>query len=50
MKSMIYMNSIHPIETHDSTTMENVMGLVVGGQGLHEGYDQRILLLINPCP
>jgi len=46
----IYMNSIHPMETHDSATVDNATGLVVGGEALDDGYNRRILPPINPRP
>ena len=38
-QSMIYMNNIHPMETHDSATVDNATGLVVGGEALDDGYN-----------
>ncbi|KAJ8435759.1 LOW QUALITY PROTEIN: hypothetical protein Cgig2_003181 [Carnegiea gigantea] len=49
-QNMIYMNNIHPMETHDSTTVDNAVGMVVGGEALDDGYNRRILPLINPRP
>ncbi|KAJ8443111.1 hypothetical protein Cgig2_030879 [Carnegiea gigantea] len=49
-QNMIYMNNIHPIETHDSATLDNATGLVAGGEALDDGYNQRILPLLNPRP
>ncbi|KAJ8435614.1 hypothetical protein Cgig2_012268 [Carnegiea gigantea] len=46
----IYMNNIHPMETHDLATMDNAIGLVVGGEALDDGYNRRILPPINPRP
>ncbi|KAJ8432093.1 hypothetical protein Cgig2_001174 [Carnegiea gigantea] len=46
----IYMNSILPMETHDSATVENAIGLVVGGDALDDGYNRTILPPINPRP
>ena len=49
-QSMIYMNNIHPMETHDSATVDNATGLVVGGEALDDGYNRRILPPLNPRP
>ncbi|KAJ8444428.1 hypothetical protein Cgig2_005950 [Carnegiea gigantea] len=49
-QNTIYINSIHPMKTHDSATMDNAKGLVVGGEALDDGYDRRILSPINPRP
>jgi len=49
-QNTIYMNNIHPIETHDLATMDNSTGLVVGGEALDDGYNRRILPSINPRP
>ncbi|KAJ8425904.1 hypothetical protein Cgig2_012672 [Carnegiea gigantea] len=38
-QSTIYMNSTHPMETHDSATVDNATGLVVGGEALDDGYN-----------
>ncbi|KAJ8433774.1 hypothetical protein Cgig2_025937 [Carnegiea gigantea] len=46
----IYMNSIHLMETHDSATVDNATGLVVGGEALDDGYNRRILPPINSRP
>ena len=46
----IYMNSIYPMETHDSATVDNATGLVFGREALDDGYNRRILPPINPCP
>ena len=49
-QSMIYMNSIHPMETHGSTTVDDATGLVVGREALDDGYNRRILPSLNPRP
>jgi len=36
---MMYMNSMHPMETHDSATVDNATGLVVCGEALDDGYN-----------
>ncbi|KAJ8437858.1 hypothetical protein Cgig2_002992 [Carnegiea gigantea] len=46
----IYMNIIHSMETHDSATVDNATGLVIGGEALHDGYNRRILPPLNPRP
>ncbi|KAJ8432866.1 hypothetical protein Cgig2_033871 [Carnegiea gigantea] len=38
-QNTIYMNSLHPMETHDSATVDNAMGLVIGGEALDDGYN-----------
>ena len=38
------------METHDSATVDDVTGLVVGGEALDDGYNRRILPSINPRP
>lgn len=35
-QNKIYMNSKHPMEMHDSSTVDNAMGLVVGGEALDD--------------
>ncbi|KAJ8435885.1 hypothetical protein Cgig2_010918 [Carnegiea gigantea] len=47
-QNMMYMNSIHPMEMHDSTAVDNATRLVVGGEVLDDGYNRRMLLPINP--
>ncbi|KAJ8446519.1 hypothetical protein Cgig2_027481 [Carnegiea gigantea] len=49
-QNMIYMNSIHPMETHDSATLDNATGLVIGGEVLDDGYNRRIRPPVNPRP
>ncbi|KAJ8430880.1 hypothetical protein Cgig2_011343 [Carnegiea gigantea] len=49
-QSTIYMNSIHPMEMHDSATVDNTTGLFVGGEALDDGYNRRILSPLNPRP
>ncbi|KAJ8431233.1 hypothetical protein Cgig2_020778 [Carnegiea gigantea] len=49
-QNTIYMNSIHPMEMHDSTTVDNARGLVVGGKALDDRYNRRILLPLNSHP
>ena len=46
-QNMIYMNNIHPMEMHDSATVDNATGLVVGGKALDDGYNRRILLPLS---
>jgi len=47
-QNTIYIKSIHPMETHDSTTLDNAKGLVIGVEALDDGYNRIILPLINP--
>ncbi|KAJ8421196.1 LOW QUALITY PROTEIN: hypothetical protein Cgig2_011715 [Carnegiea gigantea] len=49
-QNTIYINNTHPIETHDSATVDNATGLVVEGEALDDGYNRRILPPINPRP
>ncbi|KAJ8430892.1 hypothetical protein Cgig2_003885 [Carnegiea gigantea] len=49
-QSTIYMNSIHPMETHDFATVDDATGLLVGGEALDDGYNRRILPPLNPHP
>ncbi|KAJ8432415.1 hypothetical protein Cgig2_013829 [Carnegiea gigantea] len=49
-QSTIYKNSIHPMETHDSATVDNAASLVVSGEALDDGYNRRILPPLNPRP
>ncbi|KAJ8424005.1 hypothetical protein Cgig2_032389 [Carnegiea gigantea] len=49
-KSTIYMNSIHPMKMHDSATVDNATGVVVGGEALDDGYNRIILPPLNPRP
>ena len=46
----MYMNAIHPLETHDSTHVDQRTGQVVGGHDMDVGYNRRILPPINPRP
>ena len=45
---LVCMNVIHPMETYDMATVGDNTGAVVGGEGLNEGYNRRILPPINP--
>jgi len=38
------------MKTHNSTTMDNAMGLIVGREALDKGFNRRILPPINSCP
>ncbi|KAJ8435605.1 hypothetical protein Cgig2_016429 [Carnegiea gigantea] len=38
-QNMIYINSIHLIEMHDSIIMDNGTSLVIGGEALDNGYN-----------
>jgi len=49
-QSTIYMNSIHPMEMHDSATINNATGLVVGEEALDDRYNRGILPPLNPHP
>ncbi|KAJ8421945.1 hypothetical protein Cgig2_006416 [Carnegiea gigantea] len=44
----IYMNVIHPMETHDTGVVDGDTGLVVGGDDLDEDFNRRILPPKNP--
>ena len=44
------MNSIHPMETHNSVTVDNATGLVVGREALDDRYNRRILPPLSPRP
>ena len=44
----IYMNAIHPMETHDTGVVDGDTGLVVGGDDLDEDFNRRILPPKNP--
>jgi len=44
----IYLNSIHPMETHDSTEVDDGTGMVIGGEELDDGFNRRILPPNNP--
>ncbi|KAJ8425181.1 hypothetical protein Cgig2_010790 [Carnegiea gigantea] len=44
----IYMNVIHPMETHDTGVVDGDTGLVVGGNDLDEDFNRRILPPKNP--
>ena len=47
---MIYLNVIHPMETHDSGVVDDNTGLVVGGDELDEDFNMRILPPKNSQP
>jgi len=49
-QNTMYMNSIHPMETHDSATMNNATGLLADREALDDEYNRRILLPFNPRP
>jgi len=49
-QAIVYMNVIHPLETHDSAHVDHATGQVVGGAELDDGYNRRILPPINPRP
>jgi len=40
---MIYLNDIHPMETHDSGVVDDNTGLEVAGDELDEDFNRRIL-------
>ena len=44
----IYMNAVHPMETHDTRVVDGGTGLVVGGDDLDEDFNRRILPPKNP--
>ena len=43
-----YVNTIHPMETHDIGYVDDRMGCVVGGKAVDEDFNWRILLPKNP--
>jgi len=43
-----YMNSVHPMETHDVATVDERTGRVIGGEVLDDEFNHRILPPINP--
>jgi len=47
-QAIVYMNAIHPLETHDSVHVDHWTGQVVEGEELDDGYNRRILPPINP--
>ncbi|KAJ8432233.1 hypothetical protein Cgig2_024388 [Carnegiea gigantea] len=46
----IYMNNIHPTETHDLANVDNRTGGVIGGHKLDEDYNRRIIPPQKPRP
>jgi len=49
-QKVIYLNAIHPMETHDSGVVDDNTGLVVGGDELNEDFNRRILPPKNSRP
>ena len=49
-KKIIYLNVVHPMETHDSGVVNDNTGLVVGSDELDEYFNRRILPPKNPQP
>ena len=49
-QGMVYLNVVHPMETHDSAHVNAGTGAVVGGEELDDRYNRRILPPINPRP
>ena len=47
-QTMCYMNSVHPMETHDMATVDDITGRVIGGEALDDEFNRRILPPINP--
>lgn len=43
-----YMNSVHPMETHDMAAVDPSAGCVVGGEALDNDFNRRILPPVNP--
>jgi len=43
----IYLNVVHPMETHDNGTVDDNMGAVVGVEELDDDFNRRILLPKN---
>ncbi|KAJ8424750.1 hypothetical protein Cgig2_013531 [Carnegiea gigantea] len=43
VQKAIYMNVVHPMETHDSKTIDANMGAMVGGKELDDDHNRRIL-------
>jgi len=42
------MNVVYPMQTHDSDTIDERAGVVLGGQELDDDYNRRILPPIKP--
>ena len=45
---LCYMNTVHPMETHDMGSVDDRTGRVTGGDGLDDNFNRRILPPINP--
>ena len=45
---LCYMNTAHPMETHDMATVDDRTGRVTGSEGLDDNFNRRILPPINP--
>jgi len=45
----VYINVIHPIETHDMVIVSDSTREVIGGKDLDKGYNQSILPPTSPC-
>jgi len=43
-----YINSIHPMETHDLASMDDRIGRVGGERALDEDFNKHVLPPINP--
>ena len=49
-QGIVYLNVVHPMETHDSAHVNAATGAVVGGEKLDDAYNRHILPPINPRP
>ena len=49
-QAIVYMNAIHPLETHNSTHVDDGTGQVVEGEELDDEHNRHILPPINPRP
>ena len=47
-QKMCYMNSVHPMETHDIATVDDTTGHVIGGEALDDEFNRCILPPMNP--
>ena len=47
-QKMCYMNSVHPMETHDMAAVDETTGSVIGGEALDDEFNRRILPPTNP--
>ena len=43
-----YINSVHPVESHDMATVDERTGRVIGDEALDDEFNRRVLPSINP--